>query len=112
MARAMQLRPSGTDRPGRSHLTSRGPAGASLRAQDRDIEAPEQQRSTDRVAASDPGDPRRDVLAVVLTDGSIQLVADPAATETHRPQWRNGRLCGPGWVMWWELRSWDDNRNA
>ena len=111
MARKMQLRPTGTDRPGRSHLTSRGAAGASLGAQGRDMEAPEQP-SSDRVAASDPSDPRRDVLAVVLTDGSIQLVADPAATETHRPQWSNGRLCGPGWVMWWELRSWDEGNDA
>ena len=58
--------------------------------------------------AEDPNDPRRDVLAVVLTDGSIQVVADPAAKETHRPRWRNGRLCGPGWTMWWELRSYED----
>ncbi len=59
------------------------------------------------VAAADPSDPRRDVLAVVLTDGSIQLVADPAAKEKERPRWKNGRLRGPGWVMWWELRSWE-----
>ena len=58
------------------------------------------------VAAADPSDPRRDVLAVVLTDGSIQLVAGPAAKEKERPRWKNGRLRGPGWVMWWELRSW------
>jgi hypothetical protein len=61
------------------------------------------------VAAADPSDPRRDVLAVVLTDGSIQLVADPAAKEKEQPRWKNGRLRGPGWVMWWELRSWEDD---
>ena len=111
MERMMQLRPAGADLPGRLHSTSRAPIGASLRAQGSDAEA-QQQPETDRAAALDPGDPRREVLAVVLTDGTIQLVADPAATENQRPEWRNGRLCGPGWVMWWELRSWDDGHNA
>ena len=111
MARATQLRPAGADLPGRPHTTSRGPIDASLRAEGNDV-GTSQQRETGRVAATDPGDPRRDVLAVVLTDGTIQLVADPAAKDAHRPLWRNGRLRGPGWIMWWELRSWDDNRNA
>jgi hypothetical protein len=60
------------------------------------------------VPAKDPSDPRRDVLAVVLTDGTVQVVADPAAKERYRPRWKNGQLRGPGWTMWWELRSFEE----
>ena len=62
------------------------------------------------VPAEDPSDPRRDVLAVVLTDGTVQVVADPGAKETHRPRWKNGQLRGPGWTMWWELRSFEEEQ--
>ena len=78
------------------------------------LERPERAPVEDVVAAPQP-DPSpadsgedRDVIAVVLADGTIRQVSDPAASERHHPRWRSGRLCGPGWVLWWELRSWED----
>jgi hypothetical protein len=101
MGRATRQRCSGRDL---SRRPPRGPEAVARGERRSEVLLPREE-----VPAADPSDPRRDVLAVVLTDGSIQLVADPAAKEKERPRWKNGRLQGPGWVMWWELRSWEDD---
>ena len=109
MGRAPQRRSYGADLPGRPHTTSRGSVGPVDRAREGgEIRTPSGP-AREEAAAADPNDPRRDVLAVILTDGTIQLVSDPAAKEPERPRWNNGRLQGPGWVMWWELRSWEED---
>lgn len=57
-----------------------------------------------------PSDPRREVVAVVLSDGTVHKVADTRPDPARRPRLSNGTLSGPGWTMWWEMRSWDDAR--
>ena len=81
------------------------PSGPRAEPARRSVRTPD----VETVPAKDPNDPRRDVLAVVLTDGTVQVVADPAAKEKHRPRWKNGQLRGPGWTMWWELRSFEED---
>ena len=104
MGRATRQRWSGKDL---SRRPSPGPEAVARGERRSEVRLPREE-----VPAADPSDPRRDVLAVVLTDGSIQLVAEAAAKEKERPRWKNGRLRGPGWVMWWELRSWEDDGRA
>lgn len=108
MGRATHRGPARSRRGVRPHMISRAatpdPSGGRAEQARGSVPSPD----VETVPAEDPNDPRRDVLAVVLTDGTIQLVADPAAKEKHRPRWRNGRLSGPGWTMWWELRSYED----
>ena len=53
------------------------------------------------------GDPRREVVGVILSDGTVYGVSD-SRLEPPRRRWSNGRFSGPGWEIWWERRSWND----
>ena len=47
----------------------------------------------------------KEVIAVVLADGSVRDLRD--APEGGRPRRRilNGTLSGPDWILWWQRRS-------
>ena len=45
-------------------------------------------------------DLRRDVVAVVLSDGTVQCIAEPAAMRLPRTGFRKGQITGPGWTLW------------
>jgi hypothetical protein len=112
MGRATHRGPARSRRAERPHMISRAGTADPSGGRDEPTRGIVPSPDVETVPAEDPNDPRRDVLAVVLTDGTIQVVADPAVKETHRPRWRNGRLRGPGWTMWWELRSYEDEPPA
>lgn len=59
-------------------------------------------------AARLSGDPRREVVAVVLSDGTVQCIAEPAAERSPVAGFRKGQITGRGWTLWWEIRSWHE----
>lgn len=56
-------------------------------------------------SAAISGDPRKDVVAVVLSDGTVQCIAEPTARSSGGG-FRKGQVAGPRWTLWWELRFW------
>jgi len=54
----------------------------------------------ERLAARYPA-----VVAMILEDGTI-LRLDGGADEDQAQEWAQGRLGGPGWMLWWERRRW------
>jgi hypothetical protein len=48
--------------------------------------------------------PRDEVVAEILSDGSVRPVANGAA-ETTAKGWAEGSLSGPSWILWWTRRS-------
>jgi hypothetical protein len=48
--------------------------------------------------------PRDEVVAEILSDGSIRPMAN-AAAETTAKGWAEGSLSGPSWILWWTRRS-------
>jgi len=58
----------------------------------------------ERLAARYPA-----VVAMILEDGTI-LRLDGGADEDQAHEWAQGNLGGPGWMLWWERRRWEDVR--
>jgi hypothetical protein len=48
-------------------------------------------------------DPRKQVVGVILSDGTVYGVHD-ARSGKPRGHWAKGRFSGPGWIIWWERR--------
>ena len=48
---------------------------------------------------------RRDVVAEILSDGSIRHV-DGGQEEPNTSSWAEGEVSGPTWTLWWARRSW------
>jgi hypothetical protein len=57
-------------------------------------------------AARMSGDPRKDVVAIVLSDGTVQGIAQ-SVIKSSGAGFRRGQIAGSGWTLWWELRFWD-----
>ena len=61
-----------------------------------------QTTAPDRI--TDPSDdPRKQVVGVILSDGTVYGVPDTDVDTPQRP-WSKGRFSGPGWSIWWERR--------
>ena len=48
-------------------------------------------------------DPRKQVVGVILSDGTVYRVPNTLGDTPRRP-WSKGRFSGPGWTIWWERR--------
>jgi hypothetical protein len=48
-------------------------------------------------------EPAREVVAVVLADGTIRRVGERPDRDGHRP-FSVGQLSGDGWILWWQRR--------
>ena len=48
--------------------------------------------------------PRDEVVAEILSDGSVRPVANDGADTTARG-WAEGSLSGSNWILWWTRRS-------
>ncbi len=47
----------------------------------------------------------RQVVAEILSDGTVRLVADPNG-ETGDRGYATGQVAGDGWTVWWDRRYW------
>ena len=48
----------------------------------------------------------RQVVAEILSDGTIRLVAGPTGRNGDRG-YATGQVGGEGWTVWWDRRYWD-----
>ena len=48
-------------------------------------------------------DPRKQVVGVILSDGTVYGVPGTPDDPPGRP-WSQGSFSGPGWTLWWERR--------
>ena len=49
--------------------------------------------------------PKR-VAALILEDGTVRPVERADGDTPQGEDFATGQLSGPGWVLWWERRSW------
>ena len=47
----------------------------------------------------------KEVVAVVLADGSVRDLRESSADTRDRERFASGRVAGAGWTLWWERRS-------
>lgn len=53
--------------------------------------------------ARSSGDPRKQVVGVILSDGTVYTVPG-TRDDSPRGPWSQGRFSGSGWTLWWERR--------
>jgi hypothetical protein len=54
---------------------------------------------------SEPHADSPDVVAEVLSDGTIRTLGDPEARSGDR-SFATGQVAGDGWTIWWDRRYW------
>lgn len=47
------------------------------------------------------------VVAEILSDGTVRSVTAAAAPAAETERWAEGRIDWQGWSMWWQRRSYD-----
>jgi hypothetical protein len=52
------------------------------------------------------------VVAVILDDGSIRVVDRPGQAASEGPPWASGSVSGRNWTLWWERRTWQEDRGT
>jgi hypothetical protein len=63
-------------------------------------ETPQAPRAPDPAPRPQPVPPQ--VVAEVLSDGSIRQVGEPTSPPAR--DYETGRISGAGWILWWERR--------
>ncbi|MGH2724787.1 MAG: hypothetical protein ACRDI0_11095 [Actinomycetota bacterium] len=53
--------------------------------------------------------PAREVVAVVLSDGTVRTLGREPTPLDERP-FATGQVSGDGWILWWQRRSFDEER--
>ncbi len=56
-----------------------------------------------RETARSSEDPRKQVVGVILSDGTVYGVPGTPDDVSRRP-WSQGSFSGDGWTLWWERR--------
>jgi hypothetical protein len=60
-----------------------------------------------RLESTAPVDvPEREIVAIVLGDGTIRPVGEEMFGELISKHFTSGKLAGDGWTLWWERRAW------
>jgi hypothetical protein len=49
----------------------------------------------------------KEIVAVVLADGSVRDLGADASTSRDGTRFASGRVSGKDWVLWWERRAFD-----
>ncbi len=47
----------------------------------------------------------KEIVAVVLADGSVRELRGPGAPDANGHRLAAGSLSGPDWILWWQRRS-------
>ncbi|HEX2069803.1 MAG TPA: hypothetical protein VHH54_06325 [Actinomycetota bacterium] len=74
----------------------------------RSLEGEQMQQPPQRVLRSVPSDPsdgrEHEVVAEILSDGTVRPVASPNGHGASKP-WSEGSISGRSWILWWNRRS-------
>jgi hypothetical protein len=74
----------------------------------RSLEREQMQQPPKRVLRSVPSNPaegrEREVVAEILSDGTVRPVATTNGQGSSKP-WSEGSISGRSWILWWNRRS-------